>query len=72
MSKCPYTDKVSFTKKGAQTFVNEHPERQLRIYPCSCGCWHLTHKKKGDGGPIWEIPLHHKNEFEKLINNCPG
>jgi hypothetical protein len=45
MPDCPTPGKKDFAKKDAQTFVNAHPERgRLRIYPCACGWWHITHK----------------------------
>ena len=48
-------EKKSYTKKQAQTVANHRMKRgkgrnnrgrpeYLRVYPCPCGSWHLTHK----------------------------
>jgi len=42
---CPISSKVQFDKKGARTAANDRfrkEHKEMRIYPCRCGYWHLT------------------------------
>lgn len=45
----PLCCKKAYTKREAQTALNRRMKAHnrpdgLRIYPCPCGAWHLTHK----------------------------
>lgn len=46
-TRCKQNSKIIYTKVEAQTYVNAHKSKQLRIYECpGCEGWHLTSKRK--------------------------
>jgi hypothetical protein len=64
-SKCPFTDKVSYSsqkqaEKAAKqwaTTSRKGPDRRLRPYLCECHHWHLA-SSEGFGGKIDAIQHH--------------
>lgn len=64
--KCT-TGKTIMTKRDAQTFINDKPEKQLRSYYCEeCNHYHVTHKKYSQLSTP-EIKLKHYKEWKNLL-----
>lgn len=47
---CPTPDKRAYAHRGAayesiRSQLRQDPDRRLQVYVCSCGAYHLTHKR---------------------------
>lgn len=61
MSLCPTPGKASYPTQGvawrrmleilARAKAWERPDVPARVYACSCGAWHLTHKDPDPRAP---------------------